>query len=414
MLGVRSVAPQQETTMSRPVLMTALFALVAPLAARPEAEWKVPKTWKKVADAQLTSPEKLVAHDGWLAWTERKLIEETRYHRAQSFDQRLYRWKVDGRKVESLHQINDTGHFWPLLGPNGAVVTRELYPKQWLFLPGQKPVELPRVEAYRPMEFTSDGLLCHAQRYSGKAGLEESAITLIPITRGKAQPDDVRRLLPWVTHERKYSSFSDHAIFRRRGRLVYVLSEPETEPPKDWRIRRKPFLTVWDESKKTKAWEVEDSVPIAADARFVYSWDGKALVRRPLDGKKGEAGKLTIPGLSVVVDFASPAKLFGLFTQKDGSWTAKAVDLSAGTVTPYELAVPERAHVPLQYFSEYCMTPGSPRYLRGIVGENEMLPVAWDSTSGALYAAHGSAIYRVPAVEKQKAERFTVKWEVLR
>jgi hypothetical protein len=191
--------PHRFTIPCVPAALLGLLAL-APGAhprAVPEKGWKPPQGWKKVAAAQFTQIQCLLARDGHLCWVESRLVPETRNFRAQSFERRLYRSRVGADKPELLHKQVTTGTVEALLGPGGAVVTRFDYPHQTLYLPGQPGLALPEVEAYHPKQFTARGLLCYGQRYVSKKGYEGS-LWLIPIVGGKGHLNARQQVLPWV------------------------------------------------------------------------------------------------------------------------------------------------------------------------------------------------------------------------
>jgi hypothetical protein len=391
--------------MSRHTLLVALIASLTALDARPPA-WKPPAGWTKVIDAQFTSGEMMVADDGYLSWVESKLDESTKHFRAQSFDRRLYRFRVGEKKAEQIHRTGGTKTYWPLIGPGGAVVTRFDYPKQHLFLPGQPAAELPHPLCYNPRTFVEGGLLCHAQRYSGEKGEYDSALALVPIVGGKARPADARQLMPW--HRGRYTDdgFFLYGVFRVGNRLIYSIPGPDRVPKGKGKVKPgTPMLTVWDEVKKEKSWDAEGR-PVAADDRYVYSVERDVLVRRALEGE-GKAERMTLPAGELYAFRGH--RMLAVVTGKGGR-TLAAFDLKAGTRTPFDFTLPERwTKSPYSRWLE----PHVPLYLTEVIDASShgpSMPVAWDATKGELYAADRAAIYRVPA---GKAAAWKPTWEAV-
>src|SRR5262249_16000660 len=98
---------------------------------------------------------------------------------------------------------------------------------------------------------------------------------------------------------------------------------------------------VWDVKNNRRAWEV-DGTPAGVDARHVYTFEGDALLRRPLDGK-GKAERLSLSPLAGVLAF-QPPKLFGLVVEKK-QWVATLLDLSTGSRTEYDFRGPTGRHI---------------------------------------------------------------------
>jgi hypothetical protein len=379
-----------------------------------EKEWKPPEGWKKVVAAQFADIESLVAYDGYLCWGEGRLFPETAQSRAPSFDRRLYRVRLTGergakegkeaaekpvRKPEQIYRQVSTGSVEPLIGPRGAVVTRFDYPYQTLLLPGQLPLELPAIEGYHPKEFTPDGLLCHAQRYHGSGGYYDSSLALIPIAEGKARADAPQVLLPWVKGEFTADGFHRWGTFRRGDYLVYGLPGSSTFG-KSGKGKERPGklrITVWNEKTKSKAWDAE-GVPLAADDRFVYARAEESdavLIRRSLAGE-GEASRLTVPELAVILSLRPP-RLFGLFRQ-EAEWIACLVDLDTGVRSEFDLRMPGNTN----HLVGGNHAQNRTLYLRDEGAYRPFLSVAWDAVAGAVYAARGKSIYEVPVVAKRR------------
>src|SRR5262245_3966150 len=87
--------------------------------------------------AQVADVESVLAGDGYLCCVESRMVPETRNHRVQSFDRRLYRLRLGQNKPEQVYRVVGTRDFQPLLGPKGALATRDEYLQHFLFLPGQ-------------------------------------------------------------------------------------------------------------------------------------------------------------------------------------------------------------------------------------------------------------------------------------
>jgi hypothetical protein len=373
--------------MTRHALLVALMGSLTALGARP------PAGWTKVADAQFTAVEVLVAEDGHLSWVEAKLDPRTKGFRAQSFDRRLYRLRVGEKKPEQIHRTEGTKTFWPLIGPGGSVATRHDYPTQHVFLPGQPAVELPVVLGYNPRTFVEGGLLCHAQRYSGEKGEYDSTLALVPIVGGKARPADAKQLLAWHRGGFRDEGFSRYGVFRVAGRLIYSIPGPDRLPKDRGKAKPgAPRLTVWDEVKKEQSWDAEGR-PVAADDHFVYSVERDVLVRRALAGE-GKAERATLPGVDAVLALRGQ-RMLGLVAAK-GGWAVAAFDLKAGTRTTFDLVRPDRGGRPTFPRS---LEPNVPLYASGVGDEPSRsgTPLAWDAAKGELYAADAAAIYRVPA-----------------
>jgi len=370
-----------------------------------EKEGKPPAGWKEVAKPRFTKVDSLLARDGYLCWTESRLVPETALNRAQSFERWVFRFRLGETKPEQVYHTITTGNVIPLLGAGGVIATRYEYPNQNLFLPGQPAVKLPQVEGYQPKEFTTGGLLCHAQRYHGSGGYYESSLALIPIEEGKARADAPRLLLPWVVGELAPDGFNRYGTFRRGDYLIYALPGPG-QPAKSGKVKPgKLMLTVWNEKTKSKVWDTEGT-PIAADDRFAY-WEKRSpsatvLMRRPLSGK-GETSGLAIAGLGVILDF-QPPKLLGLFRDKE-EWILGMLDLSTGERSDYDVRVPTSIRQPVDGGSEQ----NRPLYLRQDESSAPYMSLARDADTGVLYASRGAAIYEVPVAARRRW--IEPKWE---
>ncbi len=365
-----------------------------------DKEWKPPEGWKKVAAAQFAEIGSLLARDGHLCWMESRLVPETARFRAPSFERRLYRLRLGEAKAEQVYRTVSTGLIEPLMGPGGAIATMFDYPEQHLFLPGQPPAKLPQVEAYHPKEFTSGGLLCHAQRYSGQGGYYDSSLALIPIVEGKARADDPQVLLPWGVGELSPQNFQRWGTFRRGDYLISALPGPAaatSKPGKSGKRPGRPMLTVWDVKKKAKVWDVE-GIPIAADDRHVYSYSraDQALVRRSLAGP-GEGSQWAAADLDYILDFRPP-KLLGLFREKR-EWVLSLLDVDTGDRSDFDVRISTSYTDPAGGLD----TQNRPLYLRIEGSHAAYLGIARDAETGALYAGRGAAIYEVPVVTRRKA-----------
>jgi hypothetical protein len=381
----------------------ALSALLTPLAfvphahpqAVPDKGWKPPPGWKKVADAQLTQVQALLARDGHLCWVESRLVPETARHRAPSYDRRLYRLRLGAGKPEQLYKQVSTGTLEALLGPGGAVVTRFDYPRQTLFLPGQPGLELPQVEGYHPQQFTPRGLLCYAQRYRRK-GNHEGSLTLIPIVGGKGHLNATQQLLPWVEGSLGHlgRDFQHTDAFRTVGYLVHAHSPIRGPKGQFGKVR----TAVWDEKNQRQAWTAEGP-PLGADDRYAYSRTPAGIARRPLAGK-GEGAQLALADLGAIINF-QPPKLLALF-RKGNEWVASLLDLNTGGRAEFDLRLPKETQVATgrsgrvsRPFHAWVPAPTG-----GRIG----VPAAGDAREGALFAARGGAIYQVPIVRREQAK----------
>jgi hypothetical protein len=388
--------------------MLSLFAGGAPWLHAQDKERKPPEGWKKVTAAQFAKIGAIMARDGYLCWEESRLVPETAQNRAQSFERRLYRLRLGEPKAEEVYRTVTTGLIEPLLGPGGAIATRHDYPQQHLFLPGQPPVKLPQVEGYHPKEFTSGGLLCHAQRYHGSGGYYESSLALIPIVEGKARVEAAQLLLPWVVGDLAPAGFNRWGTFRRGDYLIYGLQGLGIAGKSGKRKPGKPMLTVWNEKTKSNRWDAE-GIPIAADDRYVYSSEGAgtagALVRRLLAGH-GEGSRLSVPELDFILDFRPP-KVLGLFRQKE-EWVLSLLDLESGERADFDVRVPASVSAP----AAGADAQNRPLYLRPDGQYQPFLPIARDADKGVLYAARGTGIHEVPVVARRRVIDRPV-WEPL-
>jgi hypothetical protein len=163
--------------------------------------------------------------------------------------------------------------------------------------------------------------------------------------------------------------------------------------------QRGPLRTaVWDEKNQRQAWTAEGG-PVGADGRYAYTVTYEGIARRPLAGK-GEGSRLALPDSGVIIDF-QPPHLLALF-RKGKDWVASRLDLSTGDRTEFDLRIPRTARgaVRRSYSIRSPVLTWFPAPTGGHIG----VPAAGDAGEGALFAAHGKAIYRVPVVRHERAK----------
>lgn len=379
-----------------------LLALFAFASLLPAAD--PPKNWEKLhADADKPGAAARLATGDYTVWVDKALVESTAQNRAQSFTETLYRLKTGDKQPEKLEQVVTTHGLYPLVGPKGEVANGYFADCRTLYLPGRKPIPMPKGDVrYAAHEWTADGLVCTAERYVPKDRRYEVTVQRWPIDKDKNALGEVVTLRPWTAQtDDGFKPDNTHGRVFARGRyLVCTGTVPNPERP-GFPQRA---TEVWDTKAEKAVWTARVTVEGADDTHAYWMPEAGVVARRPLDGS-GAAEQLAIPKDAVRFDFRPP-HLFALVKQEK-EWVLTRFDLGTGGRVEYDLRLAGdkpnftfASSGPTKFFSVW------------MEGKKEVTPVGLDATSGEVRAIRDRTLYRLPPGKKLPADA-KPKWEPL-
>jgi hypothetical protein len=381
-----------------------LLALTVARAAEPVA-YEVPKSWEKIHDGPATYPL-LTARGGYAVWVDqRRGTHVTPAPRAISSIFTLYRQKEGEKEPEKLDERTTTGSLATIVGPKGEIAWGYFANADTVFLPGKKPLKLPRDAYYAARHFTADGLVCAADRFSQEKEFQ-SAIVLFPIDREKGELGEPRFLRKWFRTEADgvQFDFSHGKVFLRGDYVAYTgrgVRTAKVDFPKS-------LTEVWDVKNQKRVWRAEEEHD-AADDEYVYTFrSDKGVIRRALAGD-GRGKELTLPKEMVRFDFRPP-KLFAIVRQ-DKEWLAVVLDINTGERVEYDLRVPHGQQVFTRYASgtgEVFALNSNPNDLK----QSAVIGIGYDAETDTLRTHVNGAVYTVPAAKRVPAAE-KPKWEPL-
>lgn len=372
--------------MDRAALAIALIALALLTTPARAADWP------ELARAQFGTIDHLGVRDGYVVWSERKLDEATRKHRAQSFWRRIYRLKLDGggAAVETLSapQRALTRHPPHLLGGGGAVAWAEGAGEIHISRPGQPPRLLPGRHQDQtrdaPIQVYADALLCRT-RWRVTDGL-----ALVPLRGGVPAPAERRIVVDWRDMEEQKLELRGDA-FVGNGYVAFM------QKPQQQNNRTDTVLYSLADSKTmwtTPGW------PIALDARFLYVapknpfYPLQEIRKLPLDADRPIAEDIRLPWRAEhIVDLVPPK----LLVIRRGPATMIASELDLGTNGSRDLLT---------------MPTGESRFTAARSGDHRMTEtinlsigkrgylIAADAATADLIIVMNDVIYRVPAAPR--------------
>jgi hypothetical protein len=182
------------------------FALVAVLlSALPAAAddndppkpppFDVPKSWQKEYDGP-NAPVFLFARGGYAVWVDQvhgKHLSPA--PRAITYTFNTYRQKAGVKEPEKLDTRGSTGTVVALAGPKGEVAVGFFGNYDTIYLPGEKPLKLPKDQYHTAHHFTREGLVCTLERYAETR--YQNAVVLLPISTDPAKLGEPRILRKW-------------------------------------------------------------------------------------------------------------------------------------------------------------------------------------------------------------------------
>lgn len=382
-----------------PLLLLACSAL--PLVAADPPTFAPPKSWEKVAAGG--SPQTAVSvHDRYTVWTDKVLVEATARNRAQSFTETLFRLKTGDKAPEQLEQVVTTHGTFALLGPDGEVASGTFADCRTLYLPGLRPIPMPKDVRYAAHQWTKDGLVCTGERYVKKAGQYELTVLRLPIDRAKNELGEPTVLRPWlpVGGDGFSPDFAHGRVFARGNFVALTGTVPYPE-----RTKRpgytKPFTQVWDIKGGKAAWQDEVTVEAADDTHAYWFPTPDTVARRPLDGS-GSVEQLALPKGTIRLD-VQPPKLLAL-VKREKELVLTRIDLSTGDRSEYDLRAPGGKPA-------FGFAGGSSTRSFIVNVEPELrVPVGLDAARGEVRAVWENAVYRIPEGKATKPDA-KPKWE---
>lgn len=362
----------------------------------------VPKAWEKLT-AGGTRESTIAVRGAYTIWVDKVLVPGTERNRAQSFTETLYRIKVGDKQPEKLEQISTTHGLYPVLGPGGEIANGWFADCRTLYVPGLKPIPMPKDARFAAHEWTKDGLICTGERWSPADRQHEIAVLLFPIDRANNLLGKPTLLRPWMLKgQGGFTLDWTHGRVFVRGNFVTLTGTVPNPDRPDFPLRAS---EVWDTKQSKMAWREEITVT-GADDTHAY-WSVERLTRRRLDGT-GKAEQLAMPKDTVSLDF-HPPKWFALVKQEKG-WVLTHYDLTTGDRAEYDLRLPGAkpgynfgGSGPVRHYSVWFDGDSSDGWHNG-------MPLGLDAATGEVRIVCDKTVYRIPAAKKLPADA-KPKWE---
>lgn len=363
----------------------------------------VPKTWEKLA-AGGTRESTIAVRGDYTMWVDKVTIPST--DRAQSAVETLYRMKAGDKEPEKLDTHTGTHGLYPVLGPGGEIANGWFADCQTLYVPGLKPIPMPKDARFAAHEWTKDGLVCTAERYSAADKANETAVLLYPIDRAKNLLGERKVLRPWMlAGQGGFTPDWTHGRVFARGNFVTLTG---TVPNPDRPGFPLSTSEVWDIKQSKMAWREKITVA-AADDTHAYWWVER-LTRRRLDGigKTEQVELLAGAKESVGLDF-QPPKSFALVKQEK-EWVLTHFDMTTGDRAEYDLRLPGAkpgynfsGSGPVRHYSVWLDGDASNGWHNG-------MPLGLDVGTGEARIIRDKTVYRIPVAKKLPADA-EPKWE---
>jgi hypothetical protein len=386
--------------------LLALFALAGPLPAADPPAAEVPKTWEKlhaVADADKLGAGVLLTTGDSTVWVEKVLVESTKQFRAQSFTETVYRLKTGDQEPEKLEQVVTTHGLYPLVGPKGEVANGSFADCRTLYLPGLKPIPMPKGDVrFAAHEWAADGLVCTAERYVVKDRRYEVAVQRWPIDKDKNALGEPTTLRPWAAQsDDGFKPDNTHGRVFARGRFVVCTGTVPDAARPGFPLRA---TEVWDTKGDKAVWTARVTAEGADDTHAYWAPEAGVVARRALDGT-GAAEQLAIPKDAVRLDFRPP-HLFALVKQEK-DWVLTRFDLGTGDRVEYDLRLAgDKPGVTVS-------NSGPTRFVTAWAdGRKEVTRFGLDAAGGEVRAVRDRTLYRIPPGKKVAADA-KPKWEPL-
>jgi hypothetical protein len=381
-----------------------MCCVVPPAAADDKPAFVIPKSWEKVYAGPAPGLA-LSVRGGYAVGIGKVLVPHTREFRAQSFTETLYRFKAGDTEPEKLDERVTTHGLVALLGPGGEVAAGWFANCDTIYIPGLKPIPLPKDAQYAAHHFTREGLVCTAERFVNPK--HERAVVLLPIHRGQNALGDVRVLRPWFADPAAdgfQPEFNHGRVFWRGDFVAYSGTLPD---PTRKRGFSKTVTDVWDVRNEREGWREEEAFFEAADDTHAYWFPESNVVARRVFIGKQKAEQCALPKETIRLAF-DPPKLFALVKQ-DREWVLTLFDLKTGGRAEYDLRAPDRRQVtgvagsgPNSWATVF-LHPTDPDH-------RASLPIGIDAATGEVRVLHDKVVYKVPAAKRMKADA-KPKWE---